>query len=64
MDYIGYLRGTIIFWKDDYKMLRYEVNLLGDVFQISNELAKILPDTNYYTKVAIEWNGDTFQRNL
>jgi hypothetical protein len=58
MDTIESLKGTVTLWKDDYKMLRYEVNMLGDVPGIIGEF--LLKDFNYYTKATLEWNGQTY----
>ena len=61
MDYINYSKGVITFWKGDYKVLRYEANLLGDVFRIPGELMFDSQDFDFYDKVTLSFLGEEIE---
>jgi hypothetical protein len=52
------LSGNIIFWLDDAKILRHEINMLSlDKLLDIISFLPILPTLTFYTKITIEIDG-------
>ena len=63
METIDYLKAAITLWNGDYQILRYEVNLLGDVVGVSYEFLNRIPEFELYTKATVQWNNTTYTIN-